>query len=293
MRFATPTLFLILLDTCLGASDKSPHPHQGVIKPFQLGKPNVKLSSADLKQVDVGKMFIAQTVAADGLSGRSTAVQSIHAPPKTIWKQLLDFNSYPSKVDKLSECKVYKDEKTGMDGSRRIKCRFLINAAPGFKYEYYCDHTYSPPKKSLIWSLDYDRDSDFDDVQGHWYVCAHPSKENWSQVYYSADLKLKQWVPKFILNILTTSALKTAVTWVKRESEADWERTGSTAAAKFPKFGFKKPVPVPVVEAPPERRAPGAVKVAVIASSAAVVTAAAVYTAVNMVRDSDSDPDSQ
>ena len=32
MRFATPTLFLILLDTCLGASDKSPHPHQGVIK---------------------------------------------------------------------------------------------------------------------------------------------------------------------------------------------------------------------------------------------------------------------
>ena len=165
------------------------------------------LKASELALVDDGKMFIAQVMAADGLSGRSTAVQSIAAPPKTIWAQLLDFNAYPPKVDKLVDCKVYADNALGM-GNRQLKVMMKINAAPGFNYEYYCDHTYSPKDKSLIWTLDYERDSDFDDVTGHWYVTPHPTRENWSQVYYSADLKLKQWVPKFILNILTTTAIK-------------------------------------------------------------------------------------
>jgi len=223
---------LILTVGSVSAADKSkPHPHAGKIKvpqamgmtnhlpshvypanhpplqPFKLGKPDVTLKASELALVDDGKMFIAQVMAADGLSGRSTAVQSIAAPPKTIWAQLLDFNAYPPKVDKLVDCKVYADNALGM-GNRQLKVMMKINAAPGFNYEYYCDHTYSPKDKSLIWTLDYERDSDFDDVTGHWYVTPHPTRENWSQVYYSADLKLKQWVPKFILNILTTTAIK-------------------------------------------------------------------------------------
>lgn len=88
--------------------------------------------------------------------------------------------------------------------------------------------------------MDYERDSDFDDVAGHWYVCTHPTRPNWSQVYYSADLALKNYVPGFIMNILTTSALKTAVSWVKKFSEAEWveeEKCSVTGAGKFPRFG--------------------------------------------------------
>lgn len=82
------------------------------------------------------------------------------------------------------QCGNYEVKNVGLDGSKQLKTRFLVKAAPGFSYEYYCDHLYSPMKKSLTWSLDYDRTSDFDDVQGKWYVAPHPTRENWSQVIH-------------------------------------------------------------------------------------------------------------
>lgn len=283
-------LWLVLVAGGAHAADKSkPHPHTGKIKPFKLGKPDVTLKASEVSKVDAGEMFIAQSMSADGLSGRSTAVQSIAAPPNTIWDQLLDFNAYPAKVDKLNECKIYEDKPKGM-GNRQLKVMMKIAAAPGFNYEYYCDHTYSAKEKSLIWTLDYERDSDFDDVTGHWYVCPHPEKENWSQVYYSADLKLKGWVPKFILNILTTTAIKSAVTWVKRESEEDWKKNGAAAAGggggfpKMPSFGpFAKAPPPPVaapVALPPKKMS--VKKLAGMAGSVGLSAAAAVVAAVKI-----------
>lgn len=178
-----------------------------------------------------------------------------------MWGQLLDFSAYPKKVDKLDQCSTYFD-KTKLGGSRLINARFLIKAAPGFAFEYYCAHEYEPTKKSLTWTLDYSRDNDFDDVCGKWYVTPHPTKPEWSQVYYSADLSLKGYVPGFIMGILTSSALKSAVTWVKKYSELDWaaqeERTkqspfgagfkgfqGLTSRAEPPPLP-----PAPVVVAP-------------------------------------------
>jgi len=145
-----------------------PHPHRGKLKPFVPGPPALKLSASDQAKLDAGEMITLQTKDASGVGGRATAVQAVHAPPKYIWKQLLDLDSYVGKVEKLSVCKTYFDQKEGIDGSRRIKARFLVKAAPGFGFEYFCDHHYSAPKKSLTWTLDYDRDNDFDDVCGHW-----------------------------------------------------------------------------------------------------------------------------
>ena len=45
------------------------------------------------------------------------------------------------------------------------------------KYEYYCDHTYRPDADSVVWTLDYDKTSDFDDIAGHWHLEDHPSKK--------------------------------------------------------------------------------------------------------------------
>ena len=59
-------------------------------------------------------------------------------------------------------------------------------------------------------------------------------------MYYSADLALKNYVPGFIMNILTNSALKTAVSWVKKYSEAEWveeEKRGAAGSGKFRGFG--------------------------------------------------------
>ena len=127
----------------------SPHPHQGKLKPFEPGPPKIKLSSADQSKVDDGELVMRQTVIDGGSSGRATAIQAVHAPPRLVWKQLLDLNSYPSKVDKLTECGKYFEKVRGVDGSKNIKARFLVKAAPGFSFEYYCDHIYSPQKKSL------------------------------------------------------------------------------------------------------------------------------------------------
>ena len=51
------------------------------------------------------------------------------------------------------------------------------------------------------------------------YVTEHPTKPDCSYVYYSADLKLKQWVPKFVLNILNDLAVQ--VFWCQAFA-ADW-----------------------------------------------------------------------
>lgn len=67
--------------------------------------------------------------------------------------------------------------------------------------------------------MDYDKSSDFDDVSGHWHVEDHPTKPDWSRVFYACDVKLKGSVPGPVVNYLSKSALKTATSWVKKESE--------------------------------------------------------------------------
>ena len=140
---------LILLANVRAARRGVPHPHQGKLKPFEPGPPSVKLSGADQAKVDGGELVMRQTVIDGGSSGRATAIQAVHAPPRLVWKQLLDLNAYPSKVEKLTECSKYFEKARGVDGSKTIKARFLVKAAPGFSFEYYCDHIYSPQKKSL------------------------------------------------------------------------------------------------------------------------------------------------
>jgi len=72
----------------------------------------------------------------------------------------------------------------------------------------------------VVWNLDYDKTSDFDDVSGHWHVEDHPTKPKCSRVFYACDIKFKRPVPGPVMNFLTKSALKQATGWVKRESEA-------------------------------------------------------------------------
>ena len=101
----------ILLVGLLGLSDAaikgSPHPHQGILTPFTPGQPSVVVSGDDEAKLDGGEMITKQTKDESGQGGRATAIQAIHAPPEIVWGQLLDLNSYPSKVDKLTEVAEY------------------------------------------------------------------------------------------------------------------------------------------------------------------------------------------
>ena len=105
---------LILLANVRAARRGVPHPHQGKLKPFEPGPPSVKLSGADQAKVDGGELVMRQTVIDGGSSGRATAIQAVHAPPRLVWKQLLDLNAYPSKVEKLTECSKYFEKARGV-----------------------------------------------------------------------------------------------------------------------------------------------------------------------------------
>jgi hypothetical protein len=96
-------LAFALLRGVRGAIKGKPHGHQGKLKPFVPGEPSVTISKSDQARLDAGEMLISQTKDAGSASGRATAIQTMHAPPKTVWNQLLDFNAYPKKVDKLVE----------------------------------------------------------------------------------------------------------------------------------------------------------------------------------------------
>jgi hypothetical protein len=86
------------------------------------------------------------------------------------------------------------------------------------QYECYYEHKYYPRQSSLVWKLDYDKTSDFDDVSGHWHVESLP--QSCSRVFYACDIKTKGSVPGPILNYISKQALKSATSWVKKESEA-------------------------------------------------------------------------
>ena len=72
----------------------------------------------------------------------------------------------------------------------------------------------------MVWTLDYDKSSDFDDVSGHWHVAEHPTKPECTRVFYACDIKMAGSVPKPIINFIGKVALKQATSWVKKESES-------------------------------------------------------------------------
>lgn len=84
----------------------------------------------------------------------------------------------------------------------------------------------------MIWTLDYDKTSDFDDVSGHWHLEEHPDDPNCTRVFYACDIQLKGAVPKPVLNYLSQSALRTATGWVKREAEKSSGANDSLPADK-------------------------------------------------------------
>lgn len=201
----------------------APHVHNGKLAPWSPGPFDVlELTKQDEDDLSKDKSVMKQIAAEEGgaSGGRAICVQDVRAPKSAVWNQILDLDHYVGKVNKLKECKNYAVKKKEDGSGWQIKTKMLIGVMPGYSYEYYCDHTYCPSLDSVVWNLDYDKTSDFDDVSGHWHVEDHPRNPSQSRVFYACDIKFKRPVPGPIMNFLTKSALKQATGWVKRESEA-------------------------------------------------------------------------
>eukprot|EP00538_Stauroneis_constricta_P004905 CAMPEP_0119568422 /NCGR_PEP_ID=MMETSP1352-20130426/38832_1 /TAXON_ID=265584 /ORGANISM="Stauroneis constricta, Strain CCMP1120" /LENGTH=245 /DNA_ID=CAMNT_0007617819 /DNA_START=52 /DNA_END=789 /DNA_ORIENTATION=+ len=227
---------IAVIDPCAVDAKKNrdvPHPHSGVLKPYQPGAFDLKLDSSDEKCLEAGKPVMKQSTPKDGeVGGGAICVQDVDAPREAVWSQILDYDKYKGKVAKVNEAKNYVVRKNS-DGTSTVKTKMVLGVLPGYSYTAFYDHTLHPKQNSVVWTLDYEKTSDFDDVAGHWHVEEHPTKPGCTRLFYACDIKLAGAVPKPIVNILSKSALKTATSWVKKNSEQTPEMTAPSTT-----FGF-------------------------------------------------------
>lgn len=213
--------------TCISLSAASsfnePHAHQGKVTPFSPGDPNIKLDSKAIKILNSGQPYQTQTTS--GTSGRGIVVQDVDAPIQIIWKTILDFDNYNKMVPKTIESKNYNVEKVKATKKNPLSQIIYTRMKVGFpvlKLEFFVKHLYYENLNSLTWTLDYTKKSDFDDSCGFWYVV--PLSEEKSRVYYSLGISMFDWVPKFVVEFMSSKGLTDATGWVKKFSELEYKK---------------------------------------------------------------------
>jgi len=232
----TPILLNILLclsSSLLGityaSSFNEAHSHQGVVTPFQPGDPKVSLDKKALNILSQGKPY--QTQVQSGGSGRGLVVQDIDAPTDIVWGRILDYDNYVKMVPKTVESKNYdfvNVKPTKKDPLSQIIYTRMKVGFPVLKLEFFIKHLYYPSLNSLTWTLDYTKSSDFNDSCGYWYVIPHPDSDDKTRVYYSVEVSMFDWVPKFVVEFMSTKALTDATGWVKKYSELEYVKQGGS-----------------------------------------------------------------
>jgi hypothetical protein len=121
---------------------------------------------------------------------------------------------------------------------------------PMLKLEFFVRHfLYIQAHKCLTWTLDYTKESDFDDSCGFWYIIPHPDDpDERTRVYYSVQVSMFDWVPKFVVDFMSSKALTDATAWVKKYSELEW--TKAKKEGRAPPTSQSQPAREPVFALP-------------------------------------------
>lgn len=213
-----------------------PHSHTGKVEPFKPGDPKINLDGKAKNILKNGKPY--QTQVQTGDSGRGLVVQDVNAPTHIVWDRILDYDNYANMVPKTVDSKNYKviphkPTKANNFLEKEIYTRMKVGF-PMLKLEFFVRHfLYIQAHKSLTWTLDYTKESDFDDSCGYWYIIPHPDDpEERTRLYYSVQVSMFDWVPKFVVDFMSSKALTDATAWVKKYSELEWEKAKREGTAK-------------------------------------------------------------
>ncbi len=219
---------LLLVTEIKGSSFTEPHDHNGIVTPFKAGDPKINLDKKALSILDSGKPY--QTQVQDGAGGRGLVVQDVDAPTDIVWGRILDYDNYAKMVPKTIESKNYnvvKVKPTKKDPLSQIIYTRMKVGFPVLKLEFFIKHLYYPELNSLTWTLDYSKKSDFNDSCGFWFVIPHPSDPEYrTRLFYSVQVSMFDWVPKFVVDFMSTKALTDATAWVKKFSELEFQKRG-------------------------------------------------------------------
>jgi len=153
----------------------------------------------------------------EGKAGGAVVLQDVHALPDVCMDKIRDFGNYQKYVSTVKGVDIYKEEVLS-NSTVLTSAQFNVRVSI-LSFSYFLIMKFKPELNTVTWTMDYQYSSDFDDNVGHWQVMPHPSKEGWSRVLYSCQVKLPNWIPEFVVSFLMKSAAIEATGWVKVESE--------------------------------------------------------------------------
>ena len=198
--------------TSWAADPGKPHPHQGVLEPYEPTPLTVPLDEKQQERLADGKLVI-MTIEKGDSGGTGIGIIDIAAPPDIVWSRIMGFEHYPEWVGPVKFCEVY--HQAGDTTNSHVKISGFL-----YKYEYFLINVFWPQQSMMTWTLDYSRESDFDDCVGAWYVEEHPDQEGWSRAWFSSDLELNGPIPGFLMGFIKKKGIKDATKWVKEQSVA-------------------------------------------------------------------------
>jgi len=207
------------------SSSNQPHDHSGKVTPFVPGDPKIYLDKKAIKILKAGKPY--ETQVKSGMGGRGIVTQDVQAPIDIVWGRILDYNNYAKMVPKTIESTNYKVIDVKPTRKNKLSQIIYTRMKVGFpllKLEFFIKHMYYKSENSMTWTLDYTRKSDLDDSCGFWYLMPHPENPKWTRVFYSVEISLFDWVPKFVVDFMSTKALTDATAWVKKFSEKEYSK---------------------------------------------------------------------
>ena len=133
--------FALVVGVVSAASLDEPHFHRGKLAPYQLGKPNLLISSADEQRLRQGESVMQAVASADG-SRRMVAVQDIDVPVHVVMGRITDLERYDKMVQGVDSCVNYVSNEDG--GVHTYKSEYKIHAG-GLKFTYYMEHRSAAP----------------------------------------------------------------------------------------------------------------------------------------------------
>lgn len=224
-------IFIALLISLNTFAEQVRHHHNGILIPYEGEPPHITLTDKDKKKLQKEKA-VYKKIDIEGAK-RGIAVFRVNAKADIIWSVIRDFKSYPDWIEDIQQTHIYKQQ----DGN--IFVRFNAENKFAGDLVWHIHHDYPVTDRNWgSWRMDYNYSSDLDDSVGFWRVLPVADAAGMSDVIYSADLKLKQKVPSFVVSLIVKSRLKQATQWVKEQSEirsgAHWRKLKAEIKTRFP-----------------------------------------------------------
>ena len=142
----------------IAADPDIPHPHRGILAPYELIPISIELNDKQSEKLAAGKIA-HMTIEKEEKGGTGIGVVDIAASPDIVWSRIMAFDHYAEWVGPVKFCNIYAQAGDTVRTHTKVK-GFL------YKYEYYLINVFWPEQNLLLWTLDYERKSDFDDCVG-------------------------------------------------------------------------------------------------------------------------------